>query len=272
MLSKEVKDKLKKLGFNVDELETAIKAEAETDITVPEGELLTAEQLTARDKNNVNEGKKAGIAEGKQAGIEIANKTLIDKFSLKDIAKTESPEKVAEAIHGAVTSGDSGLKEQIKALQADKQTLEGRITTLETEKKTIERNTNLMQQLPKNRLDKFTDSEYITIINTMIEEVDGKQVVKYKGEVLRDDKTKDILSVDKAIEKVFVDRGWVIDGQPAGGGRGAGDGHGGKGIKTMSAAKEKFSKDYPDKNELSPEFATFVAEIAKDSPDFDFGK
>ena len=41
MLTKETKDKLKKLGFNPDELEKAAKAEAETDITVPDGQLFS---------------------------------------------------------------------------------------------------------------------------------------------------------------------------------------------------------------------------------------
>lgn len=267
MLSKEIIEKITKLGLNYTELEAAIKAETETAITIPDGELMTAEQLTARDAN----AKKNGIAEGKQAGIEIANKSFIEKFQLIDVTKTDEPNKIAEAVQAVLATGDSGLKEQIKALQTDKQTLEGKLTSLETEKKTIERNTSLLQKMPKNRLNVLNDSEYLSILAPMIEEVDGTLAIKVNGTLLRDEKTKDLLAIDKAINTVFEQRGWVEKETPAGG-RGGKTETGTSGIKTLSEAKAQFIKENPDKNELSSEFSTYLTTVTKDVADFDFSK
>ena len=81
MLKQEDKDKLKSLGFDVAVLETAIKSETETEITIPVGSFMDDASLTARDTNKIAEGKTLGIAEGKTAGFEIANKAIIEKFS-----------------------------------------------------------------------------------------------------------------------------------------------------------------------------------------------
>jgi len=268
MLSQETINKITKLGINFTELEAAIKAETETALTIPEGELMTADQLTARDAN----AKKNGIIEGKQAGIEIANKSFIEKFQLKDVTKTAEPNAIAEAVQAVLATGDNGLKDQIKALQNDKQTLEGKISSLETEKKTIERNTSLLQQMPKNRLNVLNDTEYLSILAPMIEEVDGVLAVKVNGVALRDSKTQDLLPIDKAINTVFEQRGWVQkEVTPAGRGGKTETGTSG-GVKTLSEAKAQFMKENPDKNELSAEFSTYLTTVTKDVADFDFSK
>lgn len=268
MLSKAIIEKITKLGINFTELEAAIKAETETAITIPDGELMTADQLTARDAN----AKKNGIAEGKQAGIEIANKSFIEKFQLKDVTKTEQPDKIAEAVQAILSTGDSGLKDQIKALQTDKQTLESKLISLETEKKTIERNTSLLQKMPKNRLNVLNDSEYLSILAPMIEDIDGVLAIKVNGALLRDGKTQDLLSIDKAINTVFEQRGWVEKEATPVGGRGGKTETGTSGIKTLSEAKAQFVKENPDKNELSSDFSTYLSTITKDVADFDFSK
>lgn len=267
MLSQEAINKLTKLGINFTELEAAIKAETETNITLPDGELMTSEQLSLRDANS----KKNGIAEGKQAGIEIANKSFIEKFQLKDVTKTEQPDKIAEAVQSLLANGDNGAKEQIKLLQSKVSEFEGKITSLETEKKTIERNTSLLQKMPKNRLNVLNDLEYLSILSPMIEEVDGVLAVKVNGTVLRDEKTKDLLSIDKAINHVFEQRGWV-EKEQAPGGRGGKTDTGTSSIKTLSEAKAQFLKENPDKNELSSEFSTYLTTVTKDVSDFDFSK
>ena len=274
MLTKETKDKLIKLGLNVEELETAIKADDEKTVKVPEGTLFNDESLTARDNNKIEEGKKLGIIEGKTAGFEIANKVLISKFGLKDVKKDDAPEKVAEAITATIAGGDSGLKSQISELQKSVTDWESKYTGLEKEKQTIERNTQLLSILPKNRKSVLTDSEYLSLLSNNIEDMDGKLAVKLNGEVIRHEKTKDILPINEAIAKVFEARSWVEVEAPPAGGRGGKDtgGSGGKtGIKTLSEAKKSFT-DETGKDPLNVDFATYLSGIVKDNQDFDYSK
>lgn len=273
MLSQSAKDKLKSLGFDITELETAIKDEKEIDVKIPNGTFFTDETLTARDNNKISEGKTLGIAEGKTAGFEIANKLLIEKFGLKDVKKSDEPIKIAEALAVTVQSGDEGLKSQVKALQTDVQTWEQKYTQLETAKTTIERNTQLLGYFPKNRKDTLTDSEYLELISKNVEEVDGKLAVKINGEVLRDKKTRDIVELKEGVTELFKARNWVNDETQPAGGRGAGDNHGGRGgIKTYSAAREQYLKDNPESSETDPKFVAYVKEVATSTPDFDLDK
>jgi hypothetical protein len=103
-----------------------------------------------------------------------------------------------------------------------------------------------------------------------IETVDGKQVVKKNGEILRNATTKDPLPVKDAITTLFSERKWVADTIA---GRGGGNtmiaGTGG-GIKTFSAAQEAWVKDNPTGNPISPEATAFVMKIAKETTDFDW--
>jgi len=273
MIKQEAKEALKLLGLNVDELIEAVKAEEEKEITIPKSQLFTEETLTARDANKITEGKKLGVEEGKRAGFDIANKLMIDQFGLKDVEKSAEPIKIVEAAKAALQTGDAGLKQQIELLKSSVTEWEGKYKTIESEKQKAERNSQLLGYLPKNRSSVLTDSEYINILQSNIEEVDGKLAVKLNGEVLRDEKTKDVLPLNVAIGKVFESRNnWLDTEANPKGGRGAGDVHGGGtgGIKRLSQAVEKFKSENPDKTELSPEFTTYLAEATKDVKDFDF--
>jgi len=269
MISQAQKDRLKELGFNVDELITAITSENETDIAIPNGTLFTDELLTSRDTNNFTEGKKLGVTEGKKAGFEIANKTIIEKFGLKDVTKNDEPNKILDILNSQFSKGDEGLQGQIKALQADKTELENKVLSIESEKKAFERNTSILSMLPKNRASILSDTEYLDIVNKHITDVDGVSAITINGEVLRDKQSRNIVPLNDGITKLFTERKWIVEEQPTGG-RGQGDTHRSVGgIKTLSQARETFLKDNPDKNEASPEFISYVKDIAQKTSDFD---
>lgn len=270
-LKKETSDKIKSFGFDVDKLIAAIKDDAEVDYVVPDIQALSATDLEARDNNTKAEGKREGVAEGKAAGLEIAGKALAKKFNLPTTVDTKKLDTVIEAVTAVQATGDDGLKEQIKLLQKDKEDLTGRVEAVGKEKDAIAFDTSLIGMFPANRDASLTDTERLMLTKGVLqfETVDGKQVVKKNGEVLRNATTKDPLPVKDAIEAFFTERKWV--GAAGDGGRGGGNsGAGGAGIKNYTAATEAWKKDNPNGNIISPECTAFVGKIAKETTDFDW--
>lgn len=266
-LNQESKDKLKALGLDVDALEVAVKSETETEITIPAGSFFTDDTLLARDANKIEEGKRLGITEGKTAGFEIANKTMIEKYGLKDVKKTDEPAKVIEAMAATLSKGDEGLKGQISALQTDKEALLQQLSEKDNKMKDFELTTTLLSVLPQNRTSVLSDNEYLGILKSSVEEIDGKLAVKLNGEVLRDPKTRSVIDLKEGVNQVFASReGWLKkDDGGNGGGRGAGDNHGQQhsGIRTLSAASEAYAKEHGEESLLTPEFRAHVQELAK---------
>lgn len=263
MLKKTELTKLKALfGKDTDKLIAAIAAQDEQDFTVPEIKIYSDEDLATRDANTEKEAKKVGFAEGKTAGIEIAGKAIAKKYGLDGI-DTKDPDKVIAALDSKVATGDGGLKEQITLLQKDVQRLESEKENIVGETKKIKFETDLLTKFPKNRSNILSDEQYLALIKNElgIEDLDGKQVVKRKGEIMRDPVTKDPLDLAKVVETVFTESKWVSDGGK-GGGRG-GDDHsgGGGGAKTLSKAIEAWEKE--GKNTMSQEFQVHVQQLAK---------
>lgn len=272
MLSTASIESIKALGLDPEVLEQAFKSDVETDVIIPTGSFFTEETLIARDTNKLTEGKRLGIDEGRQAGFEIVNKMLIEKAGLKDIDKKEQPIKVIEAMVNVLSKGDEGMQGQIKALQSDKLGLETQIQTIQSEKKVFERNTTLLSLLPKNRTSVLSDSEYLNIINSNIEEVDGKLAVKVNGEIIRHPQTRDIVELNEGINQLFSSReGWLQKATGTGG-RGGDDNHGaGSGIRTYSQAEAAYEKANGEGSALGIKFNAYIADLAKNK-DFDINK
>lgn len=277
MLKKEDKqalvDTLK--GFDVDTLIAAISSVDEVEFKVPDGvHVLPSTDLEARDINTKSEGKREGVAEGKAAGLEIAGKAIAKKFNLPSTVDTKKIDTVLEEASKIAQTGDAGLQDQIKLLQKDKETLLTEKDNLIKEKDGISFDTQLISFFPANRDASLEDSERLMLVkNTLqFETIDGKQVVKKNGEILRNPTTKDPLPVKDAISTLFTERKWT--GESNGGGRGAGDsgagGGGSAGIKKLSQAKDKWLVENPNGNPISPEFTNYAAAIAKDVTDFDW--
>ena len=272
MLKKETAEKIKSFGFDVDKLIAAIKDEAEVDYVVPDVQVFSSTDLEARDLNTKAEGKREGVAEGKAAGLEIAGKSIAKKFNLPSTVDTKKLDAVIEAVSATAATGDTGLQEQIKLLQKDKESLLTEKENIIKEKDALAFDTTLISFFPSNRDATLEDSERLMLVKHALqfETIDGKQVVKRNGEVLRNATTKDPLPVKDAINTLFTERKWVTD---AGGGRGGGDNTGGKGnggVKTFSAAQAKWQAENPNANPISPECTNYIGAIAKETTDFDW--
>lgn len=275
MLKKETLDKIKGFGFDTDKLIEAIKADAETDYEVPEVQVFTTDELTTLTTNTKAEGKRDGVAEGKAAGLEIAGKQIAKKFSLPATVDTKKLDTVIDAAAAMQASGDEGLKEQVRLLQLDKETLTKEKETLSTEKDAVAFDSTLISYFPTKRNADLSDSERLMLVKGALkfETEDGKAVVKKDGVIMRDPKTQEPIAQKDAIAAMFTERKWA-EVEPAGG-RGGGDatggGAGGKtGIKKISEAQEKWKAANPGGNIISPECTAFVADIAKESTDFDW--
>lgn len=274
MLKKEVKIKLKALGFDVDKLEAAVKADDEQDFAIPEINNLTPEQLAERDKNTIAAAKPDIFATGKKAGLEIAGKAFVKKYGLEDV-DVNDPDKIITALDAKVVKGDSGLQEQIKLLQKDKETLAAAVESEKTNSKALQFDTDLITNFPANRSG-LTDKEFLMLTkgSLQFEEIEGVRVVKKDGQVLRDTKTQAPIPVKDAINSLFTERKWIGEAS-GGGGRGGGDNSGsggGAGLKTFSRFSDQYMKDNPQGSLLSPEFQTAVQTAAKATTDFDWDK
>jgi len=271
MLKKDTIKALKALGFDVDKLTAAVKAEDEQDFELPTINNLTDDQLAERDKQVIAAAKPDLLKEGKQTGIEIANKAIAKKFNLTDV-DTKDPDKLIVALEGSVAKGDNGLKEQIALLQKDKLTLEQAIESEKNNAKALQFDTELIGYFPPNRTADLSDRERLALIKMNLEfaEDNGTRVVKRDGQVLRDKTTQAPLPTKDVIATLFNEKKWISSG--GGGGRGGDDnlGGGGKGIKTFSQAEAQFLKDNPDGNVMSPAFTNYVNAIAKESPEFNY--
>lgn len=254
--------KLKALfGKQTDKIIEAIKAEDEVDITLPTVNNYSEEDLATRDDNTAKAAKKEGFIEGKVAGKEIVIKEITKKYGITEVDIKE-PDKLIVALDAKVATGDNGLKEQITLLQKDVQRLEGEKETITGQTKQMKFETDLLTKFPKNRNPLLSDEQYLALIKSElgIEELDGKQVVKRKGEIMRDPVTKDPLDLAKVVETVFTESKWVTDKKE--GGRGGNDNSGGGGAtKTLSKTIEAWEAE--GKNAMSQEFQAHVAQLAK---------
>jgi hypothetical protein len=273
-LKQDTKDKLKKYGLDVDKLIDAVKADAEVDYAVADDvTVIKNTDLETRDNNNKATGKTDGEKEGEKKGKELAAKAFKKKFNLAETVPADI-DKVVEAVNTELAKGDDGLKQQVKLLQTDKETLAAQ---LEQEKKTAKAATQdaqLISLFPSGRTEDLQDNERLVIVKNVLtfEEVEGKTVVKRNGEILRDATTKNPLDPKQAVSDYFTERKWVPEGNGGAGGRGGGNnpaGGGTTGVKKYSQFKEKWMAENPGKNEISDEFVSAVNKHAKETTDFD---
>lgn len=275
-LKKQAADKLKTVfGLDVDKLIAAITAQEEQDFEIPEVTVLTAQQLTERDNVKVGEGKKLGESEAKATLVKELGKRLNAEFKSERLGDLAN-----EITTFANKSKDDQVKllqDQVNALLADKTQLTGKITEMETLTHQARFDSELIGLFPPNRGAGLTDAERLTLIKNAItfETVDGKPVAKRNGEVVRDTATQAPLPINKVIDSYFQEKPLLLGitgTQAPAGGRGAGDAHGSTSgaVKRFSEAEKQWKENNPEGNTLSTEFQSYVAKIAKDTPDFDY--
>lgn len=271
MLKKADKLKLKALGFDVDKLEAAIKAEDEQDFEVPAINNITEEQLTERDTNTITAAKDAIFKQGKEAGIEIVGKAIVKKYNLTEV-DAKDVNKLTTALDTHVAKGDDGLKEQIRLLQADKSKLETDIESERGNSELAKFDSELLGYFPAARNTDLTDSDRLLLIKSRLKfdkDDAGNRFASKDNQPIREKNTQAYTPIKNVVESMFTESKWIGGN---GGGRGGDDNPGGDGKAVKySQVLSQYKAANPNGNELSPAFSSMVSEAAKDNANFDWG-
>jgi len=272
MLKVATKEAIKALGLDPDKLIEAVKAEAEVDYEVPaDVTVIKNTDLETRDNNNKAAGKTEGEKIGETKGKELAAKQFKKKFNLADTVPADI-DKVVEEVNNTLAKGDAGLKEQITLLQNDKSTLTTQLQQEQAKAQQASQDAGIIGDFPAGRGADLTDSERLSLLKGALtfEMVDGKEVVKRNGEILRDKTTQNPLPRKQAIAEYFTERKWV-GADPGPGGRGGGNNPPGNmtGIKKASEFEQKWMAENPGKNIISDDYVNALNKHAKETADFD---
>ncbi|MBS1915670.1 MAG: hypothetical protein JST87_05295 [Bacteroidetes bacterium] len=204
-------------------VDAAAADEKEVDLEIADDlSVFNKTEITARDKNGYDSGKKAG-------------EEMLAKKIKKDHAidiTGDDMDKVIDAIINkakaeANANPDARVTEMETTLKKAKTELEKanlKIEKLEVEKETSLTNQKLLSHFPSNRIDTMTNDELLTLVNSRIKIVkkDGKEVVVKDGEEVLD-KSLNPVPVKDAIAQYFTERKWIKEEQQNRSGRGGGN-------------------------------------------------
>ena len=251
-LTAKSKEALSKLGIPIEDLIKAITNSAETDITIPEGEFFTPEQLTEMKGNLQKEYEKQGEAKG----LQILQKEVAKRMGLE--VKSDRIGDFVDALKGEIgKTGDEKVKmlqEQVDLLTKDKEAFTAQIAEKESQYAQLQRSVTIKGMFPENKSKLLTDDEYLGIINSTykFEEVDGKMIVKKGEEILKDPKTHSPIAPKEAISQLFTERQWVETGGGQNGNNNNSGGRGGQNSNsgggkplTKTAFNEQYQNKYP---------------------------
>lgn len=274
MLKQADKDKLKTtFKFDVDKLIAAVTATEEVELVLPaDVTVLTTADLTTRDTNMKEAGKKEGETIGEVKGKEVAVKKIAKKMALDEALIGNDIDKLEAEVQKKFKAGDAGLQEQVNALIADKERLNAEVTVERTKAQQATFEASLISMFPANRTADLKDNERLLLLKNdlQFETVDGKTVVKRGGVVLADAGTHAPLPIDKVLTDIFAERKWTaVNGDGGRGGGNSGGAGGTGGIKKLSGFTEKWLAENPGKNDVSPEFDTALSAHMKANTDFD---
>lgn len=259
MLKQETINKLAELAkVTPDQLSAAIKAETETDLTIPSGLIVLSEDERQTLANN--EYKK-----GRQDGVEIKVKEVKEKLGLDFTGK--SIDALLEA-HKAKVEADAkiepnqqvkDLQEKLQSVQNNYQALEQKLSEKDGEVQKVKVSTELIKNLPQGvtvgekliRLMELDGYSFKLIDKGLVAAKDGKELNDHLSNPM---KVTDVL-------QSYAKENNLLAATPAGG-RGAGDAGGGAAVFTkLSEIKEHFTRQ--GKSTLGTDFAAAVAEAAK---------
>lgn len=274
MLKPATKEKLKLFKIDVDKLEAAIKDDKEVDFDMPDGEILTTDELITRDANKVTEGEKEGIKKGEKKILDVIKKEADSKLGLKSKAERAGDfvEELSTHLNSSTEGKLTALQEQNKALLVDKASFEAKLADTEKMAKNAVFDAELISLFPSNRGNDLSDKERLLLIKATheFEHTDTGTQVKKGGQLLTDKATHGALPLDKVVGDIFTERKW-IGATAITGGRGGNNSMTGisltAGIKSIAEAQKVFQEANPDKNIVSPEFEAFAAQVMKDNPE-----
>jgi hypothetical protein len=251
-------------------LTTAITAEAETALEIPEVQTFTAAELATRDtatgNKKYNEGKEAGVEmfiKGQKTalGLEFDGKdgtAFLDAFKAKVIAdaniKPAEHEKTIEK-----------LRQSVKDQEARAAQLEGSINQIRLTSKVLADMPDNGLGLPKEDLLPLLERRGYSWEATD----SGAVVVKKGGEILTDPKLQTPLAPKDAFGQIFKENKWEAKGEEQGRqGRGGSSSHASTGAPTTISEAQK-AWESQGKNANTAEYSAYVNGLKKDNPSFD---
>ncbi len=273
MYSQKDKDRFKELnGISIDDFIAGHNDAAEKPLTLPEGQLLTDAQLTARDEVKVKEGKTAGEAAAKTALIkEVASKTGL---TLAGDRMGDLVTGIKEGLSKDKDAAFKALQDQNAALLADNTKYQTEATQAKTQLETGMFEISILSKLPAHvaGLTPKESFELAKMRGYAPEKTDTGIVWKKNGEVLKDPTTHAPLAEDKAIASIWESEKWTpAASAPPAGGRGAQQRASAPAlgsIKTKTEAEAAWAEQNPDKNINTPEGMAFYNDIVSKTPDF----
>jgi prefoldin subunit 5 len=272
MLKKEAISKIAtNLKIKEADLIAALTATEETDITIPEINSFTTDELATRDTNL----KATGYTEGKIAGTEMLIKDLKTKHAIEIDSK--DADKFIDAFKDKVLKeAKVEPNQKISELNATIAQLQGNITAFDTEKagylnqiNAIKIDSKLSGLLPKNINPVLTSDIIMNDLKSNYEftSEDGKSVVKKDGQILKDAKLVEPLSWDTVINQHLAERKWLVEEPASKQGRGVGsDSSGGIKLRLSDFVAEWKAAG---KSENSAEFTSAVMAAKEANPSFD---
>jgi hypothetical protein len=264
MIKQTQKDQLKAMGFDVEAIINAAKADTEVDITIPAGTFLTDEQLTIRDGEKLKEG----TITGKSEAFGIAKKEL-GKAGFE--VKSERFGDLANELKGLISKdADSKyktLEEQNAALIADKQTLSGKLSELESNISRVTFESDLLNKFPNAAPGLKSTKETYELAKLRgyeFKQEDGATVILKDGKPLTDKNTHAPLPLDAGIAHIYESEGWKpAPAAPKPGGRGVPQAPGTSGVRKLSEAMAEWEEANPGKNIASAEGQAYINEQSK---------
>lgn len=219
MLKKSIAESLKVLGFDVEKLEAAVKAEEEVAVDIPE--LMPKAQATALANNLKAAARTEGFTAGKTAMSEILVKDLKAKMGLEfegkdvDTFVTEATKKLSKSDDG-IKKSLSDLQEKYKTDLAAKDALIG---TKEQELFSLKTGAQVTKHWTKGTI--IPKHDLLTLFNTKyaLKDEDGRTIVLENGQVLKDEvqAPKTLEAVSKEFYQTYIKKDGMGGGDNGGG-------------------------------------------------------
>jgi hypothetical protein len=269
MLKQDTINKLAALAkVKPEDLTAAIKAEAETDVTIDEKlTVFSEDEVQALKSNSYKDGKKAGVEMEvddikKELGLEFTGKTvkgLIEAHKTHVIkeAKIEPGERVKE------------LETKLSTIQETVKTYEKQLTEKSLEVESTKVKTDLYRYIPQPS-EEGPALDQDDIINLMKNKgyefkLEEGKTVAYKGGAKVIDNVGNNIAPKDVVQGFLKESKLVASETPIVGGRGGGDKKPPAKAGSVGELKKQF--EVQGKSTLGQEFSSAFAEAAKD-PEF----
>jgi hypothetical protein len=272
MLKKEtIKQIATLLKLKEADLEAAIKAETETEVTIDAKlQAFDETELQTLKSNSYKEGKKAGVEMEvdeikKELGYDFQGKTVkgLVEFNKKKVledAKIEPEQKVKD------------LTEKLSNIQKNYTDLEGKLAEKDKEVSSVKIKTEVFKYIPAFGEESGFDQE--DVYNKMQREgydfrIEDGKTVAYKNGTKVLDKVSNPLELKDVINTYVVEKK-IVTPETIPAGRGGGNGKANSTFGTLTELKKQFTDQ--NKSLLGAEFSEALDKAVKANPEFALDK